>query len=115
MKRVDLAQYFFSEHKLHPIFCGSRDYPPVFLEYMEYGTFEFIPWLLAEGYVQCNVCMYSVHTCTYIHVHACVSWQAAYSFAIVSVVPNLVPDMYVHVFIYSQPYSQLNFNWASLL
>ena len=50
MKRVDIARYLFTERKLHPIFCGSRDYPPVFLEYIEYGTFEFIPWLFTEGY-----------------------------------------------------------------
>jgi ankyrin repeat protein len=50
MKRVDIAQYLFTEHKLHPVYCGSRDYPPVFLEYIEYGTFEFIPWLFTEGY-----------------------------------------------------------------
>ena len=49
MKRQDIAQYFFKEHKLHPVFCGSRDYPPLFLEYIEYGTFEFIPWLFTEG------------------------------------------------------------------
>lgn len=50
MNRFDVAQYFFTEHKLHPVFCGSRIYPPVFLEYMEYGTFNFIPWLLTEGW-----------------------------------------------------------------
>ena len=50
MKRFDVAQYFFIEHSLCPVFCGSRDYPPVFLEYMEYGTFNFIPWVMAEGY-----------------------------------------------------------------
>ena len=49
MKRQDIAQYFFKEHKLHPVFCGSRDYPSLFLEYIEYGTFEFIPWLFTEG------------------------------------------------------------------
>ena len=49
MKRVDIAQYLYSEHKLHPVLCGSLDYPPLFIEYIEYGTFEFIPWLLTEG------------------------------------------------------------------
>ena len=52
MKRLDVAKYFFTEHKLHPIFCGSRDYPPVFVEYIEYGTFDFIPWLLTDGLEQ---------------------------------------------------------------
>ena len=49
MKRFDLARYFFTKHKLHPIFCGSRDYPPLFVEYIEYGTFNFIPWLVVDG------------------------------------------------------------------
>ena len=50
MKRFDVAQYLFTEHSLCPVFCGSRNYPPVFLEYMEYGTFNFIPWIIEEGY-----------------------------------------------------------------
>ena len=55
MRKFDVAQHLITEHSMCPVFGGSRDYPSLFLEYMEYGTFNFIPWILTDVYFKQDV------------------------------------------------------------